>query len=472
MLHAHDDRLRPAPDLRRLGPLRVQRDGLHDERAVLLGRQEHLDLLDGRQQLPLPERDELDDLHDERDLHGRRGQRGLRLQHGSGSGGLHGRGHLLQGLGDAGQLHDGRDLPRPTGKHDHACPANQTCKGAGLGGACSCDDTCTAAQSGGGVGTYCTSTTSQQTCTRDPNSCHIASNPVPCLGVQTCRGADGAGSCQCPAQGVTAGAGCSLEGQSSTICQGNNVLICTSDAASACLYWVPKVDCSMTSLVCGTKAGGGTIAGCQCAEHAGTDYFVDPAAGQDTSTLFPTGIDSPADCRFGTLGKGLSVAAAGGRVIATSAAPPVSFSGEAFPLIVPASVTLTTADAVLTPGNYQIAFNSGGAGAALSLGTSSTFEGFSVVNTNGAAAGSAISLASAGVTVDAVDLDGNGLATGINVVGAGQGLLNAVKVEGFTTGVNIAPTTSGPPRPSRTAPSSRGTRRASPSRAARCPRRP
>jgi hypothetical protein len=283
-------------------------------------------------------------------------------------------------------------------------------------------------------------TAQQASCANDGNSCHIQSNVITCVGVKTCRGADGVGACQCPAAGSTLGTGCSTLG--ATICQGNTVLTCLTDAPSGCLYWTQPNDCTASSYVCGTKSG---VAACQCAEHSGGDYYADPVSGADTSTVFPTGINSPASCRFGTLHKALSVAtSAGNRVIATSTSVPQIFNSETFPLVVPAGVTLTTSDSVPTPGNYFIGFNTG-ATAGVSLAASSTIEGFTILNENGNAAAAALVVTGTGATVDMVSLEGtNGttLATGISVTGAGQGLLNAVTVQGFTTGVSVA-TTSG-----------------------------
>ena len=55
------------------------------------------------------------------------------------------------------------------------------------------------------------------------------------------------------------------------------------------------------------------VAACQCAEHTGTDWFVDPSAGSDAAAgVFPTGNNSPSACRYKTLGKALSFATASG----------------------------------------------------------------------------------------------------------------------------------------------------------------
>jgi Right handed beta helix region len=317
---------------------------------------------------------------------------------------------------------------------DAMCPANETCKGSTLGTTCTCDNTCTATQAGGGSGTYCLDLLHQSSCNNDAHGCHIASNTQACVGIQTCQGADGAGACQCQPLGVTAGTGCTT--LADTVCQGNTVLTCINDTPSGCHYWAQPTDCTASSFVCGTKSG---VAACQCADHAGTDYFADPVAGSDAQTgIFPTGIDSPAECRFGTLGKALSLATtAGDRVVATTAAPPHPFAGETFPLTVSAGVTLTTSDTVLTPGNYTIDFGSGAGASAISLGNSSIVEGFTVASGGGNGAASGISITGTGATVDTVVIEGAGpLGSGIKVTGSG--LINAATVHGAVTGVSIS----------------------------------
>ena len=324
-----------------------------------------------------------------------------------------------------------------------ACPIHETCKGAGIGQTCTCDNTCTATQAGGsGSGTYCLDTLHQASCTTDGNSCRTSSNDVACVGTQTCQGADGVGSCACQAPGMVAGTGCTTLG--TTICAANavnTVLTCTRDTIGGCNVWAAPKDCTASSLVCGMKSGS---AACQCAEHTGNDFIVDPVAGSDAQTgVFPTGNDSPEECRYGTLGKGLSVAASGQRVVAKTDAGnlPTQFVGETFPLTVGGGVTLTTADGVPTPADYTIVYNAAVPTGGVSVGTGSTFEGFTVQNNGGNAASSAVSITGSSATVDTVVLDGaNGttLADGINVTGGSSVLVNAATIVGFNTGVSVS----------------------------------
>src|SRR4029077_6275401 len=108
----------------------------------------------------------------------------------------------------------------------------------------------------------------------------------------------------------------------------------------------------------GRADGGGCPpdAGCTCPPNTGTDVYVDPVAGSDAEDagVRPTGVQTPPECRFATLTKGLSKVASGGRVVAISAALPVSFTTETFPLRIPAHTTLTTADGLPVPADFVI----------------------------------------------------------------------------------------------------------------------
>ena len=314
------------------------------------------------------------------------------------------------------------------------CLTHQSCKGATIGQTCSCDNTCTPQQASG-LGTYCVGTSQVASCATDGASCRTASAPIACLGVKFCQGADGMGACACPPMGGTEGAGCTTLGV--TVCDGNKVLTCTNDGLSGCHVWALPHDCTGESHVCGTKAG---HAACQCAENGTTDFYADPVNGGPSATdnFFPTGTAGPVECRFKTLTAALAVATApGSRVIADSAAPPVDFSGETFPLVVNAGVVLKTFDTTPTPGNYVIVVNSAGASAVSLLG--STFEGFTIQNATGSAGASAVSLVGPSV-VDTVELEGTATTTLSNGVlvnpGAQGSSLNAVNIQGFGTGVN------------------------------------
>ena len=313
--------------------------------------------------------------------------------------------------------------------NNSTCPTHQSCKSATLGQTCSCDNTCTAQQASG-AGTFCIDAKHSQTCTVI-NTCDIAGGVTACQGIATGQGADGNGACACPVAGVVAGTGCGTVG--ATLCgPADTVLTCTLDVASGCQAWVQTKDCTPDGHVCGTKS---TVAACQCPEHAGTDFYADPTEGtSSTSNLFATGVASPVDCRFVTLGAALGAATTpGNRVIASSANLPAFFSHEAFPLSVSPGVTLM-GEVVSMSGNYVVDFNTGAA-SAIVLGDTSTVEGLSLEQLGGNVAASAILMSGTGATVDTVVMDGP-FAIGVNVTG--QGLINASTITGFTTGVNVA----------------------------------
>jgi hypothetical protein len=319
-----------------------------------------------------------------------------------------------------------------------ACPTHQTCKGAGIGQTCTCDNTCDAGKAGG-LGTYCIDTKTQSSCANDGNGCFIKSANTTCPGTMTCQGADGNGFCQCQAVGLTLGTGCTTPG--ATLCGANDtVMTCTQDLASACLTWVESRDCKTDTLVCGTAAG---VAGCQCGAHTGNDFFVDAFEGTDSASgVFPTGNQFPKNCRFGTLGKGLSLAGSGQRVVATSEAGIVSmdFASETFPLTVPAGVTVTTSEGIAQTGKYIVHFD-GGAGGGFIMGSNSVLEALEIVNAGGSGSATLVSVPGTNVTIDSVILEGTGgtvLNSGISVSGAGQALVTGATVDGFVTGVSVA----------------------------------
>jgi hypothetical protein len=243
--------------------------------------------------------------------------------------------------------------------------------------------------------------------------------------------------------GTTTGAGCTLG--AAEICEGDDILHCVTDSDSGCNIWQASTHCGNNTggrLTCGSPGG---TAKCVCPANGTTDEYVDPAAGSDAATgVVPTGIQLPANCRWGTLSKGLSVVPAAGRVIATSASAPVTFAGETFPLNVPAGVQLTTSDATPTPANYTINFNSGSAVNAVVLASGSTLQGYALTNTSGNAAASGIACSAGTATVNTVDIDGSGttvISRGVDVTGSCAVSLNAVNLTSFT-GVAINVNTS------------------------------
>jgi hypothetical protein len=301
----------------------------------------------------------------------------------------------------------------------------------------------------GQAGNYCVDAKTVATCSAQ-GACFVSSNPTKCAGVKTCQGQAGLSVCQCPAPAAMPGGGCATAG--ATACGGTVVLTCVADpGGSGCNVWMAGTDCAAAQggpFVCGTKSG---AAACQCPEPTG-DVYADPVAGSDAAAgMFPSGAQTPAACRFKTLTRALQAAtAAGMRVVATTAAPPATFSGEKFPLAVPAGVTLTTGDATPTPANYTIAFASAVPTPAVTLAAGATIQGFSVAG-DGGSGSAAIACNSGAVTIKGVALAGaatggasarTGL--GISVVGACSASIANVTADAFGQGIGVATTSTVP----------------------------
>jgi hypothetical protein len=299
-----------------------------------------------------------------------------------------------------------------------ACPTDTSCKGTLPSAACSCDNAC------GAIGTFCADSRTVATCALDNNTpaCLTITSSTGCGGSSSCI----AGACVCPAIGTTAGTGCATV--NATSCSGTDILTCTTEATSGCKLWQASTHCGDSGLTCGTK--GSTTPACQCPENVGTDIYVDPAAGSDVAGgVFPTGLQTPASCRYASLTKGLAVVGSPGRVIAISAVLPVSFGGESFPLAIPASVSLLTADAAFNPADYAIAF--GGGTTAVTLANGSALRGFSVVASGNAQA--LVSCSTGSVVLDTLLLNGNGSVTdGFDVTGTCSASTNGVGIENLT----------------------------------------
>jgi hypothetical protein len=324
-----------------------------------------------------------------------------------------------------------------------ACPAGQLCGGSAPNGACGCSNTCAATQ----VGTYCIDAKTVATCTAT-NGCFASSNSQVCPGRQTCDGLPGAAACKCPAVGTTEGTGCPTAGL--TLCEGNTVLTCTTEAGSNCRYWAKTTDCATAAggpYTCGMRAG---APGCQCPDPSTTQIFVDPVAGRDSGTTAPpNGANSPASCRYKTLTKALaSITTTRRRIVATTANPPASFTAETFPLVVPANVTVDTADNTPTPANYTVSFDSATATSAIQLGAGTTLEGYTIQASAGNTAASAISCTSGAVTLRNLVLVGatsgaattkpaTGIAIGTANADTCTGTLASLTVRNFRTGLVV-----------------------------------
>ena len=261
-----------------------------------------------------------------------------------------------------------------------ACGAHQACTGNAPSAACSCvvDAFCSA-----GVGTYCNAAnTGTVSCAVDSDSCTFQSPATLCASPKTCSGAAPSSSCNCPALAASpvSGGGCSTVG--AVACEtGNTNMLLTCTASGGCNSWQQTTSCSGASLVCGTRSG---TAACECGANTSTTFSADPVNGSASGAMpFPSGLQSPAQCRFRTLTAALTVANAavisGGTatVLATGATSTstATFAAESFPLVVQPNVSVSTTDAVQAPGNYIVAFNSPAA-AAFTLHDQSSLSGF------------------------------------------------------------------------------------------------
>jgi hypothetical protein len=309
-----------------------------------------------------------------------------------------------------------------------SCPSDESCKGSLPNAACSCDNNPSCV----GQSAFCLNASTVAACGSDSNTpaCRVVASTTSCHGSSLCAN----GACVCPAVGTSAGTGCAT--LNAKACSGTDILTCMTEAASGCSVWQASTHCGTSGLTCGSKASGG--AACQCPENAGTDVYVDPSAGSDVvGGLFPTGIQSPAACRYATLTNGLTKVGAPGRVIAISANLPATFGGETFPLNVPAGVSVMTADATFNASDYVIAFS--GAPQAVVLNNGTALRGFSI---NGGGAAAALITCSAGTTVvDTVSLTGNNTVTdGIELTGTcAATLMNAVTIAQLAgVGLNVS----------------------------------
>ncbi|HUB06430.1 MAG TPA: right-handed parallel beta-helix repeat-containing protein, partial [Myxococcales bacterium] len=312
-----------------------------------------------------------------------------------------------------------------------ACQSDQTCSD----GSCNCDANACA----GATGTTCLDATDFASCTANADSCIDLGPSQACPAPETCQGAAGQAACACPAAGSATTAvatGCTL--QNATACDASSGNIDTCTLVGGCLVWEGPTgagdpnDCSAEQLVCNTQ--GGASAACQCPLHtAGQPYFVDPVNGSDSASgIFPTGLQSPAQCSFGTLTNALAVAggAGGAQTVEAEGTPPATFTkqatgnSETFPITVPAGVTLTTTDPTPNPVDFVVSFDDTAAPHAVILGgAGAAIQGFTIANAGGNAAADALSCTTGAVTVNAVDVDGQAhgslsrLSTGFTVGG-------------------------------------------------------
>ncbi len=191
--------------------------------------------------------------------------------------------------------------------------------------------------------------------------------------------------------------------------------------------------CHYSRLIsCGTIAcqGSAPAATCPCPSNPG-EILADAVQGSAGAPFNPTGLSSPAQCRFKRLGDALAAASSGSTVRMagwTAAAGEVKFSGaatgESFPLQVKQGVTLSTDDATPTPAHYVIEVDQPGpARAVLQLEDDTAASGFTVqpAGSGSASAALLVSCSIAGtnaVALSGLVLDGKG-SLGASAIGDG-----------------------------------------------------
>lgn len=297
-------------------------------------------------------------------------------------------------------------------KAPQACPVHQTCQGAAGAAACACAPTpCSA-----GVASYCDGGR-VATCAQDTSNalgCWYASGAAACPSPQVCAAAGGAASCQCPPSGAALGQSCSTEG--ALACGGGQSLLCATPAGSTCRVWTVAADCAAGGLVCEA-----VTATCACPPNVGPDFFADAVAGSATSaTPRPTGVESPAGCRFASLADALDQAnmrGPGSAVKATGWASSLPGGVMTFAatgaLSVGPGVTLTTADAPPRTDHYVVTAPDTAGTPFITLAAGAALSGFEVRNTacTANAIQSNCGTRTDTVTIQAVKVTGTGAGT-------------------------------------------------------------
>jgi hypothetical protein len=221
----------------------------------------------------------------------------------------------------------------------------------------------------------------------------------------------------------------------------------TSDPV--CGSWVTE-DCSTRGMVCGTGDPGTHGSGaCECPDPSGalTTLVADPGGSPDPTKLpYPRGQAWPRECSFGRLGDALDALAGATTpttvaIAAGAAGDPVVFgttTGEAWPLTVPANVTVLAAPAPAGPTIIRAGPDPGAAGTLLRV--SGSLDGVRVEGRG--ATGTGVELVcgagpvptlldvavDGGGTLDPGGVVTGGLRAGISLAGACGGLVQRALV--------------------------------------------
>ncbi len=198
-----------------------------------------------------------------------------------------------------------------------------------------------------------------------------------------------------------------------------------------CGAWRVDVDCA-AGLEC---RGEGAEAACFCPTNVGAEVVVDPGAGAPAGAPAPTGVRTPAACRFGTLEAGLAAARDGVASVVVAAGAPATYPVTA-PLAIPPGVTLRADDEPPAPDQRVLSLE-GDVAAGVTLAEGSALSGFTIRNGSAPSSAVAVEVACAAgalarladVIVEAAGASST-LADGIRASGACPLELSRVTVRG------------------------------------------
>jgi len=332
-----------------------------------------------------------------------------------------------------------------TGPVTTPCPAHQQCTSSASAASCACVPTrCNATTS-----SFCSTGGQVVTCAQDAppaTGCWYEASSTACGDPgKACveNGSSGSAACVCPTVNA-----CTTLGATQCGATGQQVLRCGPVVAgSTCLTWQAETNCASSSLSC--RAGA-----CVCPDNPGPLYVADAVNGSPAGAPpIPTGLDSPAACRYRTLADALASANLRGsgatvRARGWSASVPggvVVFS-EAGALSIGAGVAVTTDDAVPAIGHYAITTAAALTGAFVTVGPGSSVSGFEIRNEASTGAGIATSCpnpADVGpvtfATMRIAAASGGTpivrLASGVHLTGYCPASLSGVTVAGAVTGI-------------------------------------
>lgn len=171
-------------------------------------------------------------------------------------------------------------------------------------------------------------------------------------------------------------------------CVDGDVQVCV-DSDPVCGTWSMDVDCE-AGLEC---RGTGAEAACFCPANGGAEVVVDAAAGAPSAAPAPTGVRTPATCRFGTIEAGLAAARDGVSVVVVAAGAAATYPVTS-PLAIPPGVTLRGDDDPPAPERRVLSLE-GDLAHGVTLAEGATLSGFTVRNGSAAATADGVKVACA-----------------------------------------------------------------------------